>query len=427
MLTKGLRIEEYKNGKSKGFRVYGYLNQKDENGNNKRIRRKFRGPNAKNAAIGYRTKLEIEDKDELSKETYRATRLEEETEYAVIAMIKELRKELSDDESPDSELLNRAVRFFIESPVKGLEKVTVSEARDLFLCNPKMMRRSESHRKGFANCLKHFCSDYGTRDICTISESEIEYWIYERRESGQHTKLNEYRFVHAFFAWCLKKKIVGYNAVSVVDKPDVEWTEPVSLTTEQTRTLLGFADKVKDKVMVPYFAVGIFAGVRPEEMARAEWEDFDWDENILRVRQRKGGKFIRQVELPETCLEWLEHVKAKEKSGDFRPKNHKKLFNLIRACSGFHQAKSSISSMDWYGLDEYVKDCDNQKRPKWVNDLMRHTAITHRLRVIKHVGEVAEWAGNTPKTIKDHYKSVKGITKKSTNEFYELTPCKVLE
>ena len=61
MLTKGLRIEEYKNGKSKGFRVCGYLNQKDENGNNKRIRRKFRGPNAKNAAIGYRTKLEIED------------------------------------------------------------------------------------------------------------------------------------------------------------------------------------------------------------------------------------------------------------------------------------------------------------------------------------------------------------------------------
>ena len=119
-------------------------------------------------------------------------------------------------------------------------------------------------------------------------------------------------------------------------------------------------------------------------------------------------------------------LNAQERSGDFAPKNNKKLFNLIRACAGFRQAKSSISSMDWYGLDAEVENCEDETRPEWVIDQMRHTAITHRLRVVKHEGEVGEWAGNTPQTIKKHYKSVKGITKKSTSEFYKLTPGKVL-
>ena len=426
MRSRGLKIRKYTEGKKKGYLVDGYLDQKDQNGNPKRIRKKFWGVDAEDAAIGYRSHMEGEDKKEHSRESYRSTRLDEETEYAVLSLIKDLRKELGDEKTPDDELLKRAVSFFIESPVKGLQKTTVSEARDLFVRNPKFQGRSETHKNGFKYCLKHFCSDFGPRDICTISEGEVEDWIYDRRESSQHTKLNEYRFLHAFFAWCLKKQLIGLNAVSAIDKPEVEIPEPVSLSNRQVADLLFFANKVKGGSMTPYFAVGIFAGVRPRELIRAEWEDFDWDESILRVRQRKGGKFTRQVELPETCIKWLDHVNAQERSGDFAPKNNKKLFNLIRACAGFRQAKSSISSMDWYGLDAEVENCEDETRPEWVIDQMRHTAITHRLRVVKHEGEVGEWAGNTPQTIKKHYKSVKGITKKSTSEFYKLTPGKVL-
>ena len=82
--------------------------------------------------------------------------------------------------------------------------------------------------------------------------------------------------------------------------------------------------------------------------------------------------------------------------------------------------------MHFYGLDQFVKGCESAKRAEWVNDHMRHTAITYRLKRVKHEGEVADWAGTSPEMIKKHYKSVKGVTKKSTKEFYSLTPSKII-
>ena len=65
--------------------------------------------------------------------------------------------------------------------------------------------------------------------------------------------------------------------------------------------------------------------------------------------------------------------------------------------------------MHLYGHDNLIKDCDSENRATWFNDQMRHTAITYRLRIIKHIGEVAEWAGNTPNIINRNYKSVRGF------------------
>ena len=70
--------------------------------------------------------------------------------------------------------------------------------------------------------------------------------------------------------------------------------------------------------------------------------------------------------------------------------------NVVRGAAGFRVSKGSIMSCNWWGLEKYLKDCDKADRPKWVNDICRHTAITYRLKIVKHIGEVAEWAGNSP-------------------------------
>ena len=107
--------------------------------------------------------------------------------------------------------------------------------------------------------------------------------------------------------------------------------EPVSLSIKQARDLLFYATEIDNMSMLPYFAVGIFAGVRPSEIIRGEWEDLDWDENIIRVRHRKGSiKYTRSVELPAICVEWLDYCKSRERTGSLTPQNHSKLFNLVR-------------------------------------------------------------------------------------------------
>ena len=92
----------------------------------------------------------------------------------------------------------------------------------------------------------------------------------------------------------------------------------------------------------------------------------------------------------------------------------------------FYRTKGDIylgidQRMLLFGKEKLVEDCDAEDRPIWANDQMRHTAITHRLKIIKHICDVAEWSGNSPKIIKSNYQSVKGITAQSTKEFYDLT------
>lgn len=426
MRSSELKIREYTSGKKRGFEVYGYLSEKDAKGNPKRIRKKFHGKNAKERALDFRHKEEVVSKKDQAKYTFRDSRISDEDEHLIFSLVEEIREQLNDHSTPFRELIRKGLRFFIDSPIKGMEVVRVNDAKKAFSKQQKFEKRSKQHIENLSRCLKYFCEDFGDRDIATISSSEIEAWIYERKASGDQTKLSEYRFLHIFFEWCKKKAIINLNVVSIVDKPEIEIREPVSLSIRQAEDLLKYSTLVDNCSMTPYVAVGIFAGLRPSEMVRAKWEDFDWDENILRVSQAKGRRYIRSVELPLICINWLEYSKAKEKVGNFIPSNHKKLFNLIRACAGFKVSRGALSSMHLYGHDNLIKDCDSENRATWFNDQMRHTAITYRLRIIKHIGEVAEWAGNTPNIINRNYKSVRGVSKASTKAFFSLTPSKVL-
>jgi len=428
MRSSQFTIKKYTEGKKKGFVVDGYTNERNENGNRKRPRKKFWGKDAFEKAQAHRHLLEVKEKQDKADYEFRESRITDEDEHTILGLVEEIRDQLDDHETPLKELVRKGLRFFIDSPVKGIETHSVIEARDLLVGHEKFLNRSKRHRDGFSRCLKHFCSTFGDRDIGTISNNEIEDWIYRNKGSGSHSKLNDYRFVHAFFQWCFKKAIVGRNVVSMVDKPTTETKEPISLSIQQAKDLLYYATEIDDMSMLPYFAVGIFAGVRPSEIIRGEWEDLDWDENIIRVRHRKGSiKYTRSVELPAICVEWLDYCKSRERTGSLTPQNHSKLFNLVRACAGFKLSKSQISSMHLFGKEKLVENCDAKNRTSWANDQMRHTAITYRLKIIKHIGEVAEWSGNTPRIIKSNYQSVKGITAQSTKEFYDLTPKNVLK
>ena len=273
--------------------------------------------------------------------------------------------------------------------------------------------------------LTNFGAHYGDRVISTITIKEIENFL-ERRECAAATKRIEYAHIHALFEWARKQTLLRANVVTAVDKPKIDHKEPESLTIDQAKDLLYYASKVEEGSLVAYFVLAIFAALRPYEVRRAQWEDFDWDENILRARQQKGDGFTRAVELPEIALKWLEHINAKEKTGPVTPTNITKQFALIRAAAGFKIAEGNFKSCKKWGLDDKVKNSSKNKT-EWVNDVCRHTGITYQLKTVRHIGEVAEWAGNSPEVIKKAYKSVAGVTKASTEAYYNLTPENVLD
>ena len=55
-----------------------------------------------------------------------------------------------------------------------------------------------------------------------------------------------------------------------------------------------------------------------------------------------------------------------------------------------------------------------------IADGLRHSGITYRLLSVKHDGEVALWAGNSPQMIHDHYKGLK--TNREGEEYWAILP-----
>ena len=422
---KGLSIETIAASKGGGFKVSGYLEQRDPSGKKIRVRREFKGTNARDKAVAYRDTLETRDLQMLKNTNYRETKLSEEYEFTALTMESDLREHLRDWETEGHVLLRRAVDFFVNSPRRGTEDLDVSQVSERYQQRDHFSSLSEKHKSSFVSTLNHFCKKFGTRNVATITPEEVGDWI-NRRKASASTKKKEYAHLHSLFEWAKRQTIVRDNVVTAVDKPRVQTNEPISLSIDQVRQLLFFANQVNHGALIPYFALAIFAALRPEEVKRAKWEDFDWDENLIRATQRKGKGYTRAVELPETCVKWIKHFGIREK-GPVTPKNMTKNFCVVRAAAGFRIAEGTIKSTSWWGLDRMIKGSNDPNRPEWVNDVCRHTGITYRLKIIKHVGEVAEWAGNSPEVIQRNYKSVIGVTKASVKEFYSLTPEKVLK
>jgi integrase len=155
--------------------------------------------------------------------------------------------------------------------------------------------------------------------------------------------------------------------------------------------------------------VSLFGGLRPAEVARLTWDRVDLTEKTItldgsmaKTRQR------RIVKLPENAIAWL--LSLAPKHPNFVLAAFQRHFGRVKLAAGFNG-------------DDERKDENGKKLRPWVQDYMRHTAISMYLAKHKHEGEAATWAGNSPNVIHRHYKGL--VKEADAKEFWKLTPATV--
>ena len=446
-ISKGLKIVENDRYETGGYIVTGYLTQKDAKGKQKRVRKAFKGANALELAKAYKLQQETDDLRESfdNQRNYRETKLDSETEHIVVDLIRKLRETDNDTDSQGHTLLSKAVEFYISSPYRGTQDILLEELYDLYIQRDNFKNKSKKHKDAFCATIGFLKGSYGTRLISSITLPELTTFINRPSRTGGErsaaSKRLEIAHVRALFEWARKQTLVKVSVAAGLERPELVSNEPVSLSIQQCQDILFFADAVDkksienkkflkknidDTSLVGYTALALFAALRPFEVGRAEWEDIDWDEKVIRVKQRKGKTITRAVDLPDVCLDWLKHLNAQNRTGKIVPSNFTKSWAVVRAAAGFRIAEGSFKNSSTFGLDKIIKNCSDDKRPEWVNDVLRHTGITYRCKVIGHDGRVAQWAGNSAEEIENSYKSISGVTPKTTEQFYKLTPEKVL-
>ena len=298
--------------------------------------------------------------------------------------------------------LDEMADYFLKNYREPVRQMTVAGAFELFIADRKKQNRRPDTLRNLNGRVGMFSRLHGTKDVSEITFDDCRDFVF-REGTSPRNQINDRLAVSNFLNWCMRRQFATTNHMANVDKPTVDAHEPQVLVLPDCRKILAAARDYKDGVLLPYVVTSLFAGLRPTEIARLTWDRVDLNEGTItldgsmaKTRQR------RIIKLPKNAIDWL--LPLAPKQPNFVPAAFQRHFGRVKSAAGFSL------------------DGGKELRP-WVQDYMRHTAISMHLAKHKHEGKAATWAGNSPNVIHRHYKGL--VKEADATEFWKLTPAAV--
>lgn len=281
---------------------------------------------------------------------------------------------------------------------------TVEAAFDEFIAARKKQNRREGTIRNLEGRIGMFSRLHGAKNVSDITKRDCHEFVY-REGSSPRNQINDRLAVGNFLNWCVRQEFAVINHMEAVDRPTVDESEPQILSLGDCRKLLAAARDYKDGALLPYVVVSLFAGLRPSEAQRLTWDRVNLNNRTITVIGGAAKKRKRRiVKLPDAAIDWL--LPLAPSHPKFGPDNFRGLLDRVKYAAGFRPE-------DAKGEDK--------KLPPWVQDYLRHTAISMYLAKTDNENETAAWAGNSPDVIHSHYK---GLVTDAT-DFWALTPASV--
>lgn len=162
--------------------------------------------------------------------------------------------------------------------------------------------------------LNTFSDDFGDSRLSEITLDELKEWINDD-EWGMRTRINYLTKLSQLYGYALRRPVkwVDTNLTELIDRPAVEETKPEIFTVEQAKGLLDNAHKFG---LLPYIALGLFAGLRSAEMCRLDSKDIIFENKIIKIGADVAKKRAqRNVDMHPVLMAWLEPCKETLKKG----------------------------------------------------------------------------------------------------------------
>lgn len=226
-------------------------------------------------------------------------------------------------------------------------------------------------------CLfKRFVGAFEGQPVNEITPEAIESWLDGLNVSA--ITVNSYRtLLHSLFAYGVKKRVCPENPIAFIDRRAVRSDKVGILTPGQLQKLLA----VSYGDVLATVAIGAFAGIRPEEIARLTWEEIDLDEGLIDIPSSKS-KTARQryVKILPVLASWLRPLKA---SGKIQQSNFRRRFDDAKRAAGFRGR--SLPSEEVAGASGLVE---------WPQDALRHSYASYHIALNENADALALQLGH---------------------------------
>jgi integrase len=238
--------------------------------------------------------------------------------------------------------------------------------------------------------LGRFVLSFGEEMIAGISPSRVDGWL-RGLGVGAVTRNTYRRRLAVLFSFAKRRGYATENPIADVERAKERETEIEILSVSEMTRLLECASPE----MVPFWAIGAFAGLRRAEIERLTWNEVDFEADVIEVKASKAKTASRRlVTIQPNLREWL--APYRRCVGRVCPVNLQRKINDDRERAGL--------------------------RAEWPQNALRHSFGSYHLAQFNDAAKLALEMGNSPATIFRHYRQL--VKPKDADLYWNIHPTK---
>jgi integrase len=276
--------------------------------------------------------------------------------------------------SAHGKTINEATDFFLAHVIASTRSCTAVELVDEIVKAKKADGASKRYIDDLNGRLGRFAEGFNGQPVATITGAQLDDWL--RGLSLSPTSRNNYRRVLVVaLNYAVQRGYATSNPAESTAKAKVVGGTPGILTVKQAADLLESASLE----LLPYLAIGAFAGLRRSELERLDWSDVHFDSELIEVTAAKAKTARRRfVKMQPNLREWLLPLRAHV--GKVAPSDFRKHFDAARKTAE-------------------ITD--------WPDNALRHSFASYHLAYFKDSAALALEMGHTDSgMIFEHYREL---------------------
>lgn len=284
--------------------------------------------------------------------------------------------------------LKEATDFFL-AHVEATEKsCTVAKLVKELNAAKKADGASKRYLDDVRNRLDFFAETFGERMVATITSAEIDDWL-RGLELSPITRNNYRRVLLLMFGYAVERSYAISNPAARTKEAKVVDSAPGILTIAQAGRLLENASRE----LLPYVAIGLFAGLRRAELERLDWREIDFDADLIEVTAKKSKTSRRRfIKMQPNLRDWLLPVRVH--AGKITPANFRKKFEALRTTA---------------------------RITEWPDNALRHSFASYHIAHFENTNALALEMGHTDSgVIFRHYREL--VKPKEAEKYWNIKP-----
>jgi len=303
--------------------------------------------------------------------------------------------ECSESLKPFNATIRDAVNFYLPHLHATKRTCTAVELVDELLKIKEADGASERYLSDLRSRLTQFAECFNGKPVAEITAPEVDEWLrsLSDKETGKRlaaiTRNNFRRVLIVAFNFARER---GYSAGNPAEKSaraKVIESAIGILTVEETALLLESAAPE----LVPYIAIGAFAGLRRAELERLDWREVDLQGGLIEVTAKKAKSARRRfVRIQSNLAKWFQPYA--QLSGNVTPPKYRELLDAAREAAGIEQ---------------------------WPHNALRHSFASYHLAHFNDAAALALELGHTNSNLVfQHYRQL--VKPKQAERYWKIIP-----